>query len=379
MSRALIRRSLIDLDPYRPGLSLAEVKERYGLSTVIKLASNENPLGVSPKVLQAAEKQLIDAHRYPQSGSPGLRRALGAYHGISETRIVVGNGSDEIIDLLIRVAVEPGHDHILAFRPCFDIYRLQAKLSGADFRQVALRSDFSFPMSALLDAVNDDTAIIFLTTPDNPSGFAPPADEVLDLHRRLPGGCLLVVDEAYMDFAVPRGRHSVLTLAGSVPNLVVLRTFSKLYGLAGLRLGYGIMPESFADALLRVKLPFSVNVLAEAAGMAALSDDAFRDATIDTVVRGREMLTRALGEMGFLVYPSQANFIMVKPPMPASQLFDNLLRLGIIVRLLSSYGLPDHLRISVGNAKENKALLKALHEILRGGASPMRVQSAPGS
>lgn len=366
MSRSLIRQHLIDVDPYSPGLSVAEVKERYGLSTVIKLASNENPLGVSPKVLQAVEKQLIDAHRYPRSGSPGLRRALGAYHGISENRIVVGNGSDEIIDLLIRVAVEPGRDHILAFRPCFDIYRLQAKLCGVDFRQVALRSDFTFPMSALLDSVNDNTAIIFLTTPDNPSGFAPPVDEVLDLHRRLPGNCLLVVDEAYMDFAVPRDRYSVLSLAGSIPNLAVLRTFSKLYGLAGLRLGYGIMPEALADVLLRAKLPFSVNTPAEAAGMAALADDAFRNATVDTVVRGREMLTRALDQMGVFVYPSQANFVMVKPPMPASRLFDSLLSRGIIVRLLSSYGLPDHLRISVGTAEENEALLGALHEILRG-------------
>ncbi len=365
MRRSLTRRPLLDGDPYSPGLSVAEVKERYGLSTVSKLASNENPLGVSPKVLQTMEKQLTEVHRYPQAGSPRLRKALAAYHGVPENRIVAGNGSDEIIDLLIRVAVAPGRDHVLAFRPCFDIYRLQAKLCGVDFRQVPLRDDFTFPMDALWDAVQDDTAMVFLTIPDNPSGFAPAKEEVLDLHRRLPEDCLLVVDEAYMDFAVPRERYSLLSLAGSVPNLVVLRTFSKLYGLAGLRLGYGVMPEALADILLRVKLPFSVNVLAEAAGIAALADEAFRDATVDTVVRGRAMLTRALDEMGLLVYPSQANFIMVKPSRPASQLFERLLMLGIIVRPLSSYGLPDYLRISVGNAQENEALVAALQEILR--------------
>jgi histidinol-phosphate aminotransferase len=193
------------------------------------------------------EKQLTEVHRYPQAGSPGLRNALAAYHGVPENRIVAGNGSDEIIDLLIRVAVEPSRDHVLAFHPCFDIYRLQAKLCGVDFRQVALRNDFTFPMQALLEAVNDDTAVGFLTTPDNPSGFAPPVREVLNLHHRLPKACLLVVDEAYMDFAVSQDRYSILSLAGSVPNLVVLRTFSKLYGLAGLRLGYGVMAARLAD------------------------------------------------------------------------------------------------------------------------------------
>jgi histidinol-phosphate aminotransferase len=276
---------------------------------------------------------------------------------------VAGNGSDEIIDLLIRATAEPGRDHVLAFDPCFNIYRLQSRLCGVDFRQIALRSDFTFPMQGLLDAVNDATAIVFLTTPDNPSGFAPPVEEVMDLHRRLPENCLLVVDEAYMDFAVPRERHSIIALAGGVPNLVVLRTFSKLYGLAGLRLGYGVISPSLADTLLRVKLPFSVNVLAEAAGIAALDDEAFRNATVATVVRGREMLTHGLAEIGFLVYPSQANFILVKPPLAASELFEKLLRRGIIVRPLSSYGLPDHLRISIGNDRENNELMKAMRDI----------------
>lgn len=364
MSRSLIRRQLLDYDPYSPGLSVEEVKERYSLSSVIKLASNENPLGVSLKVLETMEKRLNGVHRYPQAGSPRLRQALAAYHGIPEDWIVAGNGSDELIDLLIRVAVEPGRDHVLAFHPCFDIYRLQSKLCGVDFRQVALRDDFTFPMQALLDSVNDGTAVVFLTTPDNPSGFAPPVGEVLDLHHRLPENCLLVVDEAYMDFAVPQERYSILSLAGSVSNLVVLRTFSKLYGLAGLRLGYGVMAARLADTLLRVKLPFSVNALAEAAGIAALDDEAFRSETIDTVVRGREMLTLALVEAGFQVCPSQANFIMVKPPMAAFELFERLLSLGIIVRPLSSYGLTDHLRISIGSEAENEKLVTSIRQVL---------------
>ncbi|MDA8123639.1 MAG: histidinol-phosphate transaminase [Deltaproteobacteria bacterium] len=364
MRRSLIRHALFDFPPYCPGLSIEEIQVRYGLSSVIKLASNENPLGVSPKVLQVLEKHLPEVHRYPRAGSPRLRQALGAYHGVPEDRIVAGNGSDEIIDLLIRMAVEPGRDHVLAFQPSFDIYRLQSQLCGVAFRQIALRCDFTFPMQELLAAVNDTTAMVFLTTPDNPSGYAPPVEAVLELHRRLPEDCLLVVDEAYMDFAVPQERYSVLSLAGNVPNLVVLRTFSKLYGLAGLRLGYGVMSAELADCLLRVKLPFSVNLLAEAAGIAALDDEAFRSETIRTVVQGRERLTVALGEMGFLVYTSQANFILVKPPLGAPELFEKLLSRGIIIRPLASYGLPDLLRISIGNAEENQALLRAIRVIL---------------
>jgi histidinol-phosphate aminotransferase len=363
MSRSLIRRQILDFEPYCPGFSIEEIKERHGLSSVIKLASNENPLGVSPKVLQALEKQLAEVYRYPRAGSPRLRQALGVYHGIPEDWIVAGNGSDEIIELLIRVAVEPGRDHVLAFQPCFGIYGLQSRLCGVEFRQIALRSDFTFPMQELLEAVNEATAIVFLTTPDNPSGYAPLVEEVFDLHRRLPEDCLLVVDEAYMDFAMPQERYSIMSLAGRTPNLVILRTFSKLYGLAGLRLGYGVMPARLADYLLRVKLPFSVNVLAEAAGIAALDDDVFRRETIRTVVRGREMLTHALSEMGFLVYRSQANFLLVKPPMAASELFEKLLRRGIIIRPLHSYDLPDHLRISIGNAEENQTLLRAIQDI----------------
>jgi len=364
MGRSIIRGQALDFEAYSPGLSVCEIQERYGLSSVVKLASNENPLGVSPRVLEVLRGHLPGCHRYPQAGSPRLRRALGAYHGIPADRIVAGNGSDEIIDLLIRAVAEPGRDHILAFRPCFGIYGLQSRLCGVEFRQVDLRRDFTPPLQDLLDAVKEDTAIVFLTTPDNPSGFTPPVEDLLSFLDRLPEDCLLVVDEAYMDFAVPQEGYSVMSRAGQAPNLVVLRTFSKLYGLAGLRLGYGIMSAELADCLLRIKLPFSVNILAEEAGITALADDSFRADTIKTVVQGRQMLTKTFGEMGFLVYPSQANFILVKPPVAAPDLFERLLKRGIIVRLLSICGFKDHLRISIGNFEENERLLTAIREVL---------------
>jgi histidinol-phosphate aminotransferase len=179
------------------------------------------------------------------------------------------------------------------------------------FRQIDLREDFTFPLQELLGAVNENTAHGLSDHPRQPLGVCPPAEEVLAFYRDLPRDCLLVLDEAYMDFAVPQERYSLLSLAGQASNLVVLRTFSKLYGLAGLRLGYGLMPEELADCLLRVKLPFSVNVLAEKAGLAALQDYSFRRDTLEAVVQGRERLSRTLVEWGFQVYPSQANFILV--------------------------------------------------------------------
>lgn len=360
----MIRKQVLDFEPYSAGLSIEEIRERFHLATVIKLASNENPLGCSPKVNEALEEHSNVVHRYPRAGSPKLRKALGDYWGISSECVVAGNGSDEIIDLLIRIVAEPNRSNIVAFQPCFSIYQLQANLCGVEFRQVPLRKDFSFPFNELLNKVDSSTAIVFLTTPDNPSGFTPPVDELINFHRRLPKDCLFVVDEAYMDFAQPQEQYSMIHLAGKLSNLVILRTFSKLYGLAGLRLGYGVMPKLLAEYMLRVKLPFSVNLLAEEAGIAALKDNDFRDSTLNTVIQGRVQLTRSLTDLGFEVYPSQANFLLVKPAVDAETLFNRLLEQGIIIRRLASYGLRDHLRISIGNDEENLTLLAAIKDIL---------------
>jgi histidinol-phosphate aminotransferase len=215
-----------------------------------------------------------------------------------------------------------------------------------------------------------------VTSPDNPSGYCPPARELAELARGLPPGALLVVDEAYMDFAAyGNGVHnsrlaefSLLPRLHEFPNVAVLRTFSKTYGLAGLRLGYGLMPAELAGYLRRARLPFSVNILAEAAGLAALKDSAFRLATLEAVERGREYLGREFRAMGFLVWPSRSNFLLLKPPanssLYAEELFEALLRQGIILRYLKSYGLPEFLRVSVGNAEENSLLIEAVRGLL---------------
>lgn len=362
-----IRPEVTAFTPYSPGRSIESVQARYNLSRVIKLASNENPLGVSPHVQKVLRAGADTAFRYPASGNPRLGEAIAAHHGIAPERVVTGNGSDEVIDLLLRVLVDPATQEAVAFRPCFGIYSTQTALCGITLRQTPLNPDFSFPWDDLLSTVNERTAVVFVTTPDNPSGYCARVEELGRLARSLPPSCLLVVDEAYMDFCDDEAAHSLLPRLEEFPNVAILRTFSKSRGLAGLRLGYGILPPTVADYVRRVSLPFSVNILAEAAGLAALEDDVFYQETLRVVREGRVMLHEGLTQLGCTVYPSMANFLMFGLPGGYAgdgvQAAERLLAHGIIIRPLASYGLPHLLRVSVGLPEENAAFLEALHKV----------------
>lgn len=361
-----VRPQMQDFTAYTPGLTIDEIRERYRLERVIKLASNENPLGTSPLVQKALREQADMVFRYPRGGF-GVAAALARHHGIDQEQIVVGNGSDELIDLLIRVRAVPGQHNVLGFKPCFNMYPVLSKLCGVEFRQVPLNKDFSFPWSALRDKVNENTALIFVTTPDNPSGFCPPLEDIMKFAMSLPPATFLVVDEAYMDFCDNEEAHSVLLRLSELPNTGVLRTFSKSFGLAGIRLGYAVLPKPLAEAVRKARSPFSVNILAEAAGVAALMDKDFRRETLRVTREGRMFLTRELSGLGFMVYPSQANFIMVAPPegIAANALYTVLLERGIIIRQLKSgYDLPDFLRITIGTHEENICLTQTVKEIL---------------
>lgn len=357
---------------YTPGLSMQAIREKYGVDKVVKLASNENPLGVSPLVQDVLKRRAADAFRYPAGGNPRLVQALAAYHGVDKARVVVGNGSDEIIDILLRLMADPGVHNAVAFRPCFGIYPTQAMLCGVELRQATLREDFSFPWDDLLALVDENTRLVFVTTPDNPSGHAASAAELERLATALPEHVLLVLDEAYMDFAEPDANggeeaYSLLSRLNDFPNVAVLRTFSKSRGLAGLRLGYGILPTAVAERYWRVRLPFSVNLLAEEAGLAALEDTVFYTETLRTVREGRQQLLAGLDKLGCFPLPSQANFVMFRVPQSHSvaTIHEGLLKRGIIIRPLGSYSLPRHMRVTVGTAEENTLFLAALHEILQ--------------
>lgn len=378
MSASDVRPAIDALSPYVPGLSIAEIREKYGLANVVKMASNENPLGASPLATEAVRRHAAEMFRYPQGGNPRLVAALAARHGVDAGRIVVGNGSDELLDMLIRMRAEPGRHNVVCFRPCFAIYPIQSQICGVEARRQPLREDFSFDFDALLSLTDADTRLVFVTTPDNPSGWCPPRADVAalarDLERRAPDA-LLVIDEAYVDFAGEdesgEAEHSLLA-AGELPeNAAALRTFSKSYGLAGIRLGYGVLPAGLAGYFWRSRPPFSVNILAEEAGLAALEDAAFRAETLRVTREGRRMLTAGLRELGFTVWPSHANFLMCRPGdgMPdAGACYEGLLRRGVIIRALRSYDMPGHLRISVGTREENTLCLAGLRDIVRGEA-----------
>ncbi|MDE5833590.1 MAG: histidinol-phosphate transaminase [Desulfovibrio sp.] len=357
------------LDPYEPGLSIVEIREKYGLDQIIKLASNENPLGTSNLVIDAIRAGASGVFRYPRGGNPALVRAIAEWHKVPAENVVVGDGSDEIIDMLIRMTAKKG-DNIVCFNPCFALYPSQARVADIEIKRARLKDDFSFDLEELLRLTDENTRLAFLTTPDNPTGYCPPEDDVRRFVRELGAKApraLLVIDEAYMDFA-PDEKASSLLASGELPaNAAFLRTFSKSFGLAGLRIGYGIVPENIARAFWAARLPFSVNILAEEAVLAALRDEAFREKTLSVVREGREILSAGLARAGCEVFPSSANFIMFRPPVAKPrEFFEELLKRGVIIRRLKSYGLPDYFRVSVGSPRENELFLKAVGEILNG-------------
>jgi len=359
-----IREELVDFSPYSPGLSIDEIKAKYNLASVIKMASNENPLGASPRVVEVIKKFGPYAFRYPRKGNPELVEKLSDILNIPDEYIVVTNGSDEIIDLIIRVLAVPYRDNIVVFDPSFSIYRMQGKFHGISVKYVPLNKDFSFNFNGILDAVDENTKIIFITNPDNPSGYCLPSQEIIKFLHKIPENVLLVVDEAYVEFSDDPEYYSCVREVVNQKNLGVIRTFSKLYGLAGLRIGYGILPLKLSDYIKRVKLPFSVNFLAEKAAIEVLEDFAFVEHTRNTVIEGRRYLKEEMEKLDCLIYPSQANFLMFKPPTHATIVFEGLLKRGIIIRPLNSYGLDDHLRVSVGREDENRLFIHYLKQIL---------------
>ncbi len=360
-----VRPEIEALTAYVPGLSIEDIRARYGCERIVKMASNENALGASPLVQERLSRAAGTVFRYPQGGNPRLVQALAQKHGVKAERIVVSNGSDEIIDLLMRVRATPGQDNIVCFKPCFGMYSVQAQICGLELRQTPLRDDYTMPFDALLSLVDAQTKLVFVTTPDNPSGFCPDASDIVNLAKSLPETCLLVIDEAYMDFT-DEAKYSLLAQGQHADNIVFLRTFSKSYGLAGIRLGYAVMPEALAQYLWRARMPFSVNILAEEAGLAALEDTVFYEKSIEMARAGREQLYVGLEKLGCTVWPSHANFLMFAPPKgkEVPQIFEDLLRKGFIIRALKSYSLPHLCRITVGTEQENKEFLQAFAEVL---------------
>ncbi|NDV18836.1 histidinol-phosphate transaminase [Pseudodesulfovibrio sp. JC047] len=361
-----VRPEIRDFAPYVPGLTIEQIQEKYGLDTVIKLASNENPLGTSPVVQKTIAAHAARAFRYPQNHSPRLVKAIARTAGVAEESILVGNGSDEIIDMLFRMKGIPGQSNVVCYGNSFAMYRMCAKLTGLEYREVPRGDDFELPLAAMAEAADENTAMVIVTSPDNPTGLTATVDDLSVLAGVLPKDCLLVVDEAYIEFAWPPESYSPVQAFDRFENMVVLRTFSKAYGLAGLRVGYGILPPSLAAVMQNARIPFTVNLLAEEAALAALDDEVFFHETLQLVLRGREYFTKELTRLGCKVWPSQSNFVMFEPVKPAQAVFKALLGKGIIVRPLASFGMGKCIRVNVGTDAENTTFITVLEDILHG-------------
>lgn len=355
------RPEILAMQPYVPGKPAAEVKRELGLTDVVKLASNENPLGASPLALAAARAALAEAHVYPEGLAPELRAALAARWDVPPDWVLVGNGSDEIFRLLTLAYLRPG-DRVVVPAPSFSVYTADTQLAGGVPVPVPLRAG-AMDLAAMAAAVRAQGArLVFLCRPNNPTGGVFAAGEFPAFLARVPADTLVVLDQAYAEYDAT-GFDARPFLARH-PNLVVTRTFSKVYGLAGLRVGYGVGHPQVWAPLLTIREPFSVNLVGQAAALAALSDQAHLAASLAANAAGKDYLYPLFRELGLLAYPSEANFILVDLQRDAAAVQGALLRHGVIVRGCASFGLPTCIRVTVGTVAQNQRLAAALRAVL---------------
>jgi histidinol-phosphate aminotransferase len=358
----IVRDNIRNLSPYQPGRPIEEVERELGISGAIKLASNENPLGPSPKGLEAARKHLADANLYPDGAAFYLRRALAEREGIAPERLVFGSGCNEVIQMLIGAFCVPGRDQVLSHKYAFISYRLQTLAHGCEFVEAPVNDKLGCDVDALLAAVTDKTKLIFVANPNNPTGAHLDKAALEKLLAGVPNHAIIVVDEAYHEYArvadedYPKSQD----YAADRPLLVTLRTFSKIYGLAGLRVGYGICDTEVADYMNRLRRPFNVNLIAQEAARAALDDTKHVETSAQLAKSGIAMFRAAAEELGIVAYPSLGNFLLLDVGDRATEVHDGLLRAGVITRPMAVWGLASHIRVSIGTAEQNERALAAL-------------------
>jgi histidinol-phosphate aminotransferase len=357
-----IKKSIRDLVPYPPGKPIEELTREYGIKKVVKLASNENPLGPSPQALKAIRKGLPQLHRYPDGSGYYLKEALSRHFGVKRDQILLGNGSNEIIELALRSFLSPG-DEVVSPSPSFLVYGTAVQAVGGKNILVPLKR-FVIDLEAMIDRISPRTRIIIVNNPNNPTGTIIKRKGWEKFLRAVPSGILLLLDEAYIDFVEDSDCPDGLEYLASGKALLVLRTFSKAYGLAGLRLGYGLTRADLADYMNRVRQPFNVNSLAQAGARGALKDREFYEKTRSLVREGKSAIEKGLKTLGLHYIPSQTNFLLIKVPGKAQDVFEAMLHKGVIIRSMKSYGLENYIRVNMGLPEENRLFLKALREVL---------------
>lgn len=352
------------LIPYRPGKPVEELERELGITGAVKLASNENPVGPSPRVVEAIRAHAAAANIYPDGAAFALRQDLANHHGVPMTEVVLGNGSNELIDLICRT-FPAADDHVVFGNPSFVCYWLGCVAAGVSFTQVPLTDHLAWDVDALLAAVTPKTKVLFLANPNNPTGAHVGGADLERLCRALPARVVLVLDEAYAEFADAPDYVSGFALRGTRERLLVLRTFSKAYGIAALRVGYAVGPAPLVEYLHRIRAPFNVNAIGQLAARAALADQEHVARYVAMNRTGRQRLTESFTAMGLRVAPSQANFVLVDFARPGSEVYEALLLQGIIVRPMPP-PIDTWLRITVGTPEQNARLEAAVKTVLAG-------------
>lgn len=350
------------LHPYEAGKPVEELERELGIRDIIKLASNENPLGPSDKAMAAVQQALKDTTRYPDSSGFRLKAALQRHYGLASDQLTLGNGSNDVLELIARAFLQPG-DEVIFSQYAFAVYPIVTQACGAH-AVVTPAQDFGHDLQAMAAAISDRTRLIFIANPNNPTGTALMHDELAVFLAAVPQHVIVVLDEAYTEYVEAGAALNGFDYVERYPNLIVCRTLSKAYGLAALRVGYCISHPQVADVLNRVRQPFNVNSLALAAAVAALADEAYLTESRQLNLDGMRQLERGFSELGLQWIPSRGNFIAVDLGRDAGPVYQGLLRAGVIVRPVAGYEMPNHLRVSIGLQAENQRFLEALAGVL---------------
>ncbi|MBZ0157616.1 MAG: histidinol-phosphate transaminase [Alphaproteobacteria bacterium] len=355
------------IKPYVPGKPLSELERELGIRDSVKLASNENPLGPSPKALEAIKKYLLgegDLHRYPDGGGYYLKQALcGKFASrgvkISPGELILGNGSNELLDIAVRTYMGPGDEAVMA-RPSFVVYAMSVQSVGAKAVEIPLTADYRHDLAKMADAVTPKTKMVFVANPNNPTGTTNGKDEFESFMEKIPGGVLVVLDEAYYEYVKDAGYPDTLRYFTAGREVLVLRTFSKAYGLAGLRLGYGIAKSGIITELNKIRAPFNTGTLAQIASQAALEDEEHLSRSLAVNEEGKQYLYRELDAMGVRYVPTETNFIYLPMEIESKEVNDALLRKGVIIRPAG----PKEIRVTIGLPEENRRFIDAFRQFL---------------
>ncbi|MBQ4518548.1 MAG: histidinol-phosphate transaminase [Clostridia bacterium] len=360
-----IKKTLAQVAPYAPGRPIDEIKRQFGLSEVVKLASNENPLGASPKALVAAGKAMQDVFMYPDPNAYSLRQALASHLNLQPENFIFGTGSDGLIELVCKTFLAEGDESIMP-DPSFSLYELNVLANGATPVKVALNKNMQYNPEMLLSAITPKTKVIWLCNPNNPTGGMYTEKEQLSFFEKVPENVLVVVDEAYYEYAAGNADYpNSLALLKDRKNILILRTFSKIYGLAGLRVGYGIGDSHLLAELEKARPPFNVCSPALAAAEAALEDEDFLNQSLKANKEGKKYLEEAFTEMGLPFVKTSTNFIAVDTKKDAKTVYEALLTKGYIVKGGHVLGMPGYLRVTIGTLEECKGFVEALSSILQ--------------